>query len=114
MSAQHKLHTAALRSVLLAMVAIGLSACTNSSSVGVQQEGALRTGTYPSFGKKPYGETKQLTADEKEQIASNLNNAKARQAGAAAPVSNKSEIEARKRQLQAETEATLKEIEASQ
>lgn len=114
MSAQQKTHSAALRFAMLAVAALGLAACTSASSVGVLQEGALRTDTYPSFGKVPQGETKQLTFEEKDQIAAKLASAKTNQGRADASGSSRAEIEARKRQLQAETAATLNAIETGQ
>ena len=79
MSAQQNTHFATLRFALLAVAALALAACTSGPSAGVPQEGALRTGTYPTFGVMPRGETKQLSFEEKDQIAGNLKSAKARQ-----------------------------------
>ena len=114
MSAQQNTHFATLRFALLAVAAVTLAACTSGPSAGVPQEGALRTGTYPTFGVMPRGETKQLSFEEKDQIAGNLKIAKARQGAAGTTGSSRAEIEARKRQLQAETDATLKAIETGQ
>lgn len=104
----------ALRSVLLVIAALGLAACTNSSSVGTPQEGALRTGVYPNFGRVPHGETAQFTKAEQEQVVSELNRAKASQGSVTTGSLSRADIEARKRQLQIETDATLKAIETGQ
>lgn len=114
MSAFQKIHSAPLRFAMLAVLALGLGACTNSSSNGVPQDGALRTGVYPSFGKVPRGETAQLTFEEKEQIVGNLAKDKVRQGSAVTAGTSRAEIEARKRALQAETESTLKAIDSNQ
>ncbi len=114
MSAQQTSHITAMRFALLAVAAVALGACSSGPSAGVPQEGALRTGAYPTFGRMPRGETAQLTFEQKEQITNNLSAAKARQGGAAAASSSRADIEARKRALLAETDATLKAIEAGQ
>lgn len=114
MSAQQKTHSAVLRFAMLAVAALGLAACTTTPSVGVLQDGALRSDTYPSFGKVPQGEAKQLTFEERDQIAARLASAKTHQGRADARGSSRADIEARKRQLQAETAATLNAIETGQ
>jgi hypothetical protein len=77
MSAQQNNHSATLRFALFAVAALALAGCTSGPSAGVPQEGALRTGVYPNFGIMPRGETKQLTFEEKDQIAGTLSSAKA-------------------------------------
>lgn len=114
MSAHQTNHSATLRFAMLAVAALALAACTSASPVGTPQAGALRTDTYPTFGRMPHGETKQLTFEEKDQIAGNLQSAKARQGRAATNGSSAAETQARKRELQAETAATLKAIETGQ
>lgn len=114
MSAPQKNHIAALRIAMFAVAALVLAACSSASNIGVPQEGALRTGTYPSFGNMPKAETAQMTFAEKDQLAGTLKTAKAQQGRVETTGSSRAEIEARKRQLQAEAEATLKEIEAGQ
>lgn len=114
MSAQQNNHFATLRFAMFAVAALALTACTSAPSGGVPQQGALRTGAYPNFGIMPRGETQQLTFQEKDQIASNLSAAKANQGGAGVRASSRAEIDAQKRQLMAETDATLKAIEAGQ
>lgn len=114
MSAQQTHHFATLRNAMFAVAAVALAGCTSGPSAGVPQEGALRTGAYPNFGIMPRGETKQLTFEEKDRITGSLSSAKARQGSAPATGSSRAEIEARKRQLQAETDATLKAIEATE
>lgn len=114
MSAQQINHSATLRFAMFAVAALALAGCTSGPSAGVPQEGALRTGAYPSFGIMPRGETKQLSFEEKEQITGNLSSAKARQGAVSASGSSRAEIEAQKRRMQAEADATLKAIEAGQ
>ncbi|WP_439272155.1 hypothetical protein [Pseudochrobactrum sp. HB0163] len=114
MSAQQTSPITALRFALLAVAAVALGACASGASDAVPQEGALRTGTYPSFGRMPRGETAQLTFEQKDQIANNLNAAKAQQGHVAPAGTSRADIEARKRALLAETDATLKAIEAGQ
>ncbi|MBX8811783.1 hypothetical protein KHQ08_11225 [Pseudochrobactrum algeriensis] len=114
MSAQQTHHFATLRNAMFAVAAVALAGCTSGPSAGVPQEGALRTGAYPNFGIMPRGETKQLSFEEKDRITGSLSSAKARQGSAPATGSSRAEIEARKRQLQAETDATLKAIEATE
>jgi len=114
MSAQQNNHSATLRFALFAVAALALAGCTSAPSGAVPQEGALRTGVYPNFGIMPRGETKQLTFQEKDQITSTLSNAKARQGSVSASGSSRAEIEAQKRRMLAETDATLKAIESSQ
>lgn len=113
MNAHQTIHSATLRFAMLAVAALALAACTSASNVGTPQQGALRTGAYPSFGRVPHGETQQLTFEQKDQIAGNLEGAKARQGRAGATGSSSAEILARKRELQAETAATLRAIEGS-
>lgn len=115
MSAQHKFHINALRSALLAVAAVALTACSiGSGPSGVPQDGAMRTGVYPNFAIMPQGETKQLTDADKSRITNDLNRAKAGQGQAVVAGSSRSEIEAHRRRIKAETDATLKAIETGQ
>lgn len=99
---------------LLALsVAAALSACAAGKDFnGVPQEGANRTGTFPTFGHMPKGETAQLTADDKSQLTASLDNDRQRlknvrsEAGVSA-----AQLAQMRKQAKADADATLKAIE---
>lgn len=101
--------------MLAATVAALLTGCAAGPEFqGVAQEGAARTGAYPTFGRMPKAATKQFSADEKEQISSSLDSDRTRlssasKANGAVTAAQAAEL---RRQAQAETEATLKQIES--
>jgi len=81
---------------------------------GVPQEGAARTGVYPTFGRMPKAATQQFSPSEKEQISSSLDSDRTRlastsKANGAVTAAQAAEL---RRQAQAEAEATLKQIES--
>lgn len=101
--------------LLAVTVAALLSGCAAAPEFqGVPQEGAARTGTYPTFGRMPKAATQQFSSDEKEQLSSSLDSDRIRlssasKANGAVTAAEAAEL---RRQAQAETEATLKQIES--
>lgn len=73
-----------------------------------------RTGTYPNFAVMPTGATEQLTVEEASQITGRLASDKSAQG--AVPVvkgTDKATLQRKKLELQAERDATLRQIEAN-
>ncbi|PRD40714.1 hypothetical protein C5748_25455 [Phyllobacterium phragmitis] len=102
-----------LRFILMPFVLAGLSACGSSADFqGVPQEGASRTGAFPTFARTPKGETKQLTAQDTTRVTSELDAAAARQqAIPTLPPTTQAQLLKQRRQAEKEAADTLKEIE---
>ncbi|MBC2885801.1 hypothetical protein H7Q97_10375 [Ochrobactrum sp. CM-21-5] len=101
--------------VLAATAATMLSACAGGPEFqGVPQEGAAKTGTYPTFGRMPKAATTQITPEEKQQLTSKLDADRTRLAAPRATGGGLTpdQAAALRKQAQAETDATLKQIEA--
>lgn len=102
-------------SVLAVMAAMALAACVPSKEFRAPpQEGAKRTDTYPTFGRMPKAATQQFTPAEQTALTRGLDGDRTRlkvtkNAGAGLSAAEAAAI--RKKTL-AETDATLKEIEA--
>lgn len=111
-------HTRQIANLLLAaMAAAMLTACAGGKEFqGTPQEGALRTGTFPTFGRMPKAATTQITAEEKQQLTSNLDADRTRLAASKSTGGGftPAEASALRKQAQQETDATLKQIEAGE
>lgn len=103
--------------MLAAMAAVMLSACAGGKEFqGTPQEGALRTGTYPTFGRMPKAATDQITDDEKQNLTQRLDSDRTRLAATrnAGGTFTPAQAAALRKQAQDETDATLKRIEAGE
>ncbi|MBV2143825.1 hypothetical protein KUG47_09985 [Falsochrobactrum sp. TDYN1] len=103
--------------MLAATAAAFLAGCAGGPEFqGVPQEGAAKTGTYPTFGRMPKAATVQITAEEKEQITSTLDSDRTRLAATRSANAGVTPAQAAalRKQAQEETDATLREIEAGQ
>ncbi|RCS24149.1 hypothetical protein DUT91_07430 [Phyllobacterium salinisoli] len=102
-----------IRFILISLVLAGLAACARGPEFqGTPQEGALNTDTYPTFGRTPKGETKQLTAQDTARLKSALEADKARQMGVATPPpTTGAQLDQARRQAQQAADETIKEIE---
>lgn len=92
-----------------------ITGCTSSSEfTAVPQEGASRAGIYPTFNNPPQAATKQMSAEEQQQMTSRLDREKSqlRAVKSAAPVTN-AELDALRKKAQEEEKAVLKAIETS-
>ena len=101
---------------LLMITSVALmSGCSSSSEfTGVPQEGALRSGVYPTFNKRPQAATTQMTAEQQEQITTSLDRDRTRLKAVKGekPVTN-AELDLLRKSVQKEKEAVLKAIETS-
>ncbi|PWL17718.1 hypothetical protein DKP76_08060 [Falsochrobactrum shanghaiense] len=103
--------------VLAATAAALLAGCAGGPEFqGVPQEGAAKTGTYPTFGRMPKAATAQITAEEKEQMMSSLDSDRTRLAATRSSNSGVTPAQAAalRKQAQEETDATLRQIEAGE
>ncbi|MBB5701702.1 ABC-type uncharacterized transport system auxiliary subunit [Ochrobactrum daejeonense] len=111
-------HTRQIANILLAATAAAmLTACAGGKEFqGVPQEGALRTGTYPTFGRMPKAATTQITVEEKQQLTTNLDADRTQLAvsKSAGGGFTPAEAAALRKQAEQETDATLKQIEAGE
>ncbi len=110
--------TRQIANLLLAATAVAmLTACAGGKEFqGVPQEGASRTGVYPTFGRMPKAATAQITPEEKQQLTTKLDADRTRLAPQKAPGTGftAAEAEAIRKQAQEQTDATLKQIEAGE
>ncbi|MGU3577198.1 hypothetical protein ACLBWZ_16935 [Brucellaceae bacterium C25G] len=99
---------------LVAIIATVTGCAGGAEFQGTPQEGAKRTGTYPSFGRMPQAATSQITAQEKDDAITALdaerNRLKSVRGEAPLTAAQLAEI---RRQAQAEANATLQAIENS-
>lgn len=98
-----------------AAAAMALTACAGGREFqGTPQEGALRTGTYPTFGRMPKGATTQFTPEELDQMTGRLDSKRTSlKAGPSNGVSAAQAAAARK-QAQEHNDAVLKQIESGE
>ncbi|WP_343314604.1 hypothetical protein AAIB41_05420 [Brucella sp. BE17] len=104
--------------LMLAVAAAAmLTACAGGSEFqGAPQEGALRTDTYPTFGRMPKAATVQISPEEKESLTQRLDSDRTRLAatrssgGGVTPA----QAAALRKQAQDEADATLRQIEAGE
>lgn len=95
--------------------AVMITGCTSSSEfTGTPQEGAMRSGVYPTFNNQPQAATAQMTTEEQQQMTNRLAREKSqlRSVKAATPVTN-AELDSLRRSTQEEEKAILKAIETS-
>lgn len=104
--------------LMLALTAAAmLTACAGGKEFqGVPQEGALRTGVYPTFGRMPKAATEQITPEEKQQMTAKLDSDRTRLAASRTSGGGftPAQAEAMRKQAQADSEATLKQIESGE
>ncbi len=103
--------------MLAVMAAAMLTACAGGKEFqGTPQEGALRSGTYPTFGRMPKAATDQITEDEKQSLTGRLDSDRTRLAATRSTGSTftPAEAAALRKQAQDETDATLKQIESGE
>lgn len=83
---------------------------------GVPQEGAVRTGKYPTFGHMPKAATTQFTPQEQKDVTANLDGDRTRLKTTASPNGGftTAQAAAMRKQAQEEADATLKQIEAGE
>ena len=109
-------HTRTIANFMLAATAAAiLTACAGGPEFqGTPQEGAARTGVYPTFGRMPQAATTQITPEEKNSITSRLDSDRTRLAATRASASNMSAEQAAilRKEAQDEAAATLRQIEA--
>lgn len=101
--------------IVAVMAALTLAGCGASKEFrAAPQEGAKRTGTYPIFGRMPKAAAEQFTPEEQQALTGGLDGDRtrlkvAKNSGGGLTASQAAAL---RKQAQAETEATLKEIEA--
>ncbi|ERM02818.1 hypothetical protein Q644_14515 [Brucella intermedia 229E] len=102
--------------LLAATAAAMLTACAGGKEFqGTPQEGASRTGVFPTFGHMPKAATTQITAEEKQQLTTKLDADRTRLAASrtgGAGGFTPAEAAALRKQAQQDTDATLKQIES--
>ena len=83
---------------------------------GTPQEGASRTGVFPTFGHMPKAATTQITAEEKQQLTTKLDADRTRLAASRGTGAGFTPAEAAslRQQAQQDTDATLKQIESGE
>lgn len=92
-----------------------ISGCSSGSEfTGVPQEGAMRSGAFPTFNNRPQAATDQFTSEEQKQLTSSLDRDRTqlKTVKGEAPVTN-AELELLRKSVQEEKEAVLKAIETS-
>lgn len=103
--------------LLAATAAAMLTACAGGKEFqGTPQEGASRTGVFPTFGHMPKAATTQITAEEKQQLTTKLDADRTRLAASRGACAGFTPAEAAslRQQAQQETDATLKQIESGE
>ncbi|KAB2664937.1 hypothetical protein F9K85_10050 [Brucella tritici] len=103
--------------LLAATAAAMLTACAGGKEFqGTPQEGASRTGVFPTFGHMPKAATTQITAEEKQQLTTKLDTDRTRLAASRGTGAGFTPAEAAslRQQAQQETDATLKQIESGE
>lgn len=103
--------------LLAATAAAMLTACAGGKEFqGTPQEGASRTGVFPTFGRMPKAATTQITPEEKQQLTTKLDADRTRLATSRGTGAGFTPAEAAslRQQAQQETNATLKQIESGE
>lgn len=111
---QRARHTVLLLLALTA--AAGLSGCAAGPEfTGVPQEGAQRSGVFPTIGHMPKAETAQFSTQDKDSLTTSLDADRQRLTSIPnAPGLTAAQLEQIRQQNQAEAAATLKAIETEQ
>ena len=103
--------------LLAATAAAMLTACAGGKEFqGTPQEGASRTGVFPTFGHMPQAATAQITEEEKQQLTTRLDADRTHLAASKGAGAGFTPAEAASLRQQAhqETDATLKQIESGE
>lgn len=103
--------------MLAATAAAMLTACAGGKEFqGTPQEGANRTGVYPTFGHMPKAATSQITPAEKQTLTTRLDADRTRLAPSKRPGPGftAGQAQSLRKQAHEETDATLKAIESGQ
>ncbi len=110
--------TRQIANFMLAATAVAfLAGCAGGPEFkGTPQEGAKRSDTDPTFGRMPKAATTQITPEEKTQLTSGLDSDRTRLAAtrSSGATLTPAQAAAMRKQAQAETDATLKQIEAGE
>ncbi|PYE89552.1 hypothetical protein [Phyllobacterium leguminum] len=101
------------RFILISLSLAGLTACAGGPEFqGAPQAGAANTGAWPTFGHMPKGATTQFTAQDTQNLKSELEADQRRQQAIPAPrATTGAQVNNVRKQVQEDAAKTLEEIE---